>query len=177
MVDFGAGTGTFSLELARRRPDLKIIALDEQPEMLKLLEAKPAAQQLPNVRPMLADEIDSLAGAADRILAMNVLHELGDATLREVARLLKPEGSLLIVDWSSAVDRPKGPPKDHTHTPDEGLARLAKAGFQAESLQPLSYHFVLRAKPKKAKRNTAQKKKSAPHKMRGKSRKRRARRR
>ena len=46
VVDFGAGTGRFSIELAQRRPDLKVIALDEQPEMLKLLEAKPAAQQL-----------------------------------------------------------------------------------------------------------------------------------
>jgi len=163
VVDFGAGTGTFSLELARRRPDLKIIALDEQPEMLKLLEAKPAVQQLPNVRPMLADEIDSLEGAADRILATNVLHELGDATLRGISRLLKPEGSLLIVDWNSAVDRAIGPPKDHTHTPDEALARLAKAGFEGISLEPLRYHFVVRAKPKKAKRKAGQKK-SAPKK-------------
>jgi 2-polyprenyl-3-methyl-5-hydroxy-6-metoxy-1,4-benzoquinol methylase len=158
VVDFGAGTGAFSIELAQRRPDLKVIALDEQPEMLKLLEAKPAAQQLPNVRPMLVDEVDSLKGAADRILAMNVLHELGDATLRGISRLLKPQGSLLIVDWNSAVDRPVGPPKDHTHTPGEALTRLAKAGFEAISLEPLRYHFVLRAKRKKAKPLAGQKK-------------------
>jgi SAM-dependent methyltransferase len=170
VVDFGAGTGRFSIELAQRRPDLKVIALDEQPEMLKLLEAKPAARQLSNVQPMLADEIGSLKGAADRILAMNVLHELGDATLRGMSRLLKPQGSLLIVDWNSAVDRPIGPPKDHTHTPEEALARLGKAGFEAICLEPLRYHFVLRAERKRAKRQAGQKK-SRPKKRQPKKRK------
>ena len=174
VIDFGAGTGRFSIELAQRRPDLKVIALDEQPEMLELLEAKPAARQLSNMRPMLADEIDSLKGAADRILAMNVLHELGDATLRGMSRLLKPEGSLLIVDWNSAVDRPIGPPKDHTHTPEEALARLGKSGFEAISLEPLRYHFVLRAGRKRAKRQAAQKK-SRPRKGQPKKRKRQGR--
>ena len=171
VVDFGAGTGRFSIELAQRRPDLKVIALDEQPEMLELLEAKPAARQLANIRPVLAGEADSLKGTADRILAMNVLHELGDATLRGMSRLLKPQGSLLIVDWDSAVDRPIGPPKDHTHTPDEALARLGKAGFEVISLEPLRYHFVLRAEPKGTKRQAGQKK-SRPKKRLSKKRKR-----
>lgn len=164
VIDFGAGTGKFSIELAERRPDLKVIALDQQPEMLELLEAKPAAQQLSNIRPMLVDEVDSLKGAADRVLAMNVLHELGDATLKGISRLLKPEGSLLIVDWNSGVDRPIGPPKDHTHTPEEALSRLAKAGFEAISLEPLRYHFVLHAKRKRAKLETG------PNKSRPKKR-------
>lgn len=172
VVDFGAGTGRFSIELAGRRPDLKVIALDEQPEMLELLKAKPAARELSNIRPMLADEIDSLQGAADRILAMNVLHEVGDATLRGMSRLLKPQGWLLIVDWNSAVDRPIGPPKDHTHTQEEALARLGKAGFEAISLEPLPYHFVLRAEAKRAKRQGGQKK-SRPKKRQPKKQKRR----
>jgi len=174
VVDFGAGTGRFSIELAQRRPDLKVIALDEQPEMLELLKAKPTAQQLPNVQPVLVDEIDSLEGAADRILAMNVLHELGDATLRGMSRLLKPQGWLLIVDWNSAVDRPIGPPKDHTHTPEEALTRLDKAGFEAISLEPLRYHFVLRAERKRTKRQ-AGKKTSRPKKRQPKKRKRQGR--
>ncbi len=145
VVDFGAGTGIFSIELARRRPDLKVIALDEQPEMLELLKAKPLARQLGNIEPMLADRIDSIKGIADRVLAINVLHEVGDEALREMSQLLKPQGSLLIIDWDGAADRPVGPPKGHTHTIAEARGRLVKAGLGLESLKPLLYHFVLRA--------------------------------
>jgi 2-polyprenyl-3-methyl-5-hydroxy-6-metoxy-1,4-benzoquinol methylase len=146
VVDFGAGTGTFSIELARRRPDLKVIALDEQPGMLELLKAKPVMRELSNLEPLLSDKIDSIKGVADRVLAMNVLHELGDEAVREMSQLLKPQGALLIIDWDSAIERPAGPPKDHTHTVAEARDRLEQAGLMVESLEPFRYHFVLRAR-------------------------------
>jgi 2-polyprenyl-3-methyl-5-hydroxy-6-metoxy-1,4-benzoquinol methylase len=148
VVDFGAGTGAFSIELARRRPDLRVIALDEQPGMIDLMKAKPAIRELGNVHPMLTGEIGSLMGAADRILAIDVLHEVGDEPLREMVMLLKPEGRALIVDWDSDIERPTGPPRDHTHTLAEARARLAEAGFQTEPIPHLPYHFVLRARPR-----------------------------
>ncbi len=146
VVDFGTGTGTFSIELARRRPDLKIIALDEQPEMLDLLKAKPVVGRLTGIQPMLSDQIASILGAVDRVFAINVLHEVGDSVLDTMAALLNPQGSLLIIDWDAAIDRPVGPPKDHTHTASEARARLLKFGFEVEALEPLRYHFVLRAR-------------------------------
>jgi len=146
VVDFGAGTGAFSIELARRRPDLRVIALDEQPGMLDLLRAKPAAHEVKNLQPMLTDEMDSIKGRADRILAINVLHEIGDHDLRGMSELLKPQGAALIIDWDGEMDRPFGPPKGHTHSPAEASARLAKAGFDTEVLEHLRYHFVMRAR-------------------------------
>jgi 2-polyprenyl-3-methyl-5-hydroxy-6-metoxy-1,4-benzoquinol methylase len=145
VVDFGAGTGTFSIELARRRPDLKIIALDQQPEMLELLKARPVSQ-LTGIQPMLSDQSASIAGTVDRVFAINVLHEVGDSVLDTMAALLNPQGSLLIIDWDAAIDRTVGPPKDHTHTAAEARARLLKSGFEVEALEPLRYHFVLRAR-------------------------------
>ncbi len=146
VIDFGAGTGTFSIELAQRRPDLKLIALDEQPGMLDLLKAKPAMRQLTNIQPMLTDQIDTIKGAADRVLAINVLHEVGDDALRGMLQLLKPGGWALIIDWDGEMDRPIGPPKGHTHSPAEARARLTQAGFKVEPLDHLRYHFVLRAR-------------------------------
>ena len=146
VVDFGAGTGAFSIELARHRPDIRVIALDEQREMLDLLKAKPAARELKNLLPMLTDEMDSIKGGADRILAINVLHEIGDDDLRGMSELLKPQGVALIIDWDGEMDRPVGPPKGHTHSAAEARARLAKAGFDTEIPDHLRYHFVMRAR-------------------------------
>ena len=97
VVDFGAGTGTYAVELARSRPDLEVIALDEQQEMLDLLRAKPAARKLSNLRAVHTDELTELNGTADRVLTLNVLHEVGDEALRAMAALLKPSGTVLIV--------------------------------------------------------------------------------
>src|SRR5258708_4700637 len=83
VVDFGAGTGTIAVELARRRPDLEVIALDEQPQMLDILKAKPAARELRNLKAVLNDEM-GLAASAERVLAINVLHELGDEALQDL---------------------------------------------------------------------------------------------
>lgn len=146
VVDFGTGTGTYAIELARCRPDLEVIALDEQPEMLKLLTAKPAAAQLRNLKPVLTGNLSDLVGKADRVLAINVLHELGDEALGGLAALLKPAGIALFADWNAEIDRPIGPPKDHVHTPAEALTRLEKAGLKGRVERLLRYHFVVIAK-------------------------------
>ena len=50
LVDFGTGTGTYAIELARLRPDIEVIAVDELPEMLARLRAKLAAAALENIK-------------------------------------------------------------------------------------------------------------------------------
>lgn len=145
VIDFGTGTGTFAFELARRRPDLEIIALDEQPEMLQMLRAKPAAAEFRNVIPTHIDDLPRLRGSADRVMLINVLHELGDEAMRTVAELLKPDGTVLVVDWNGGIDRPIGPPRDAVYTPAEGRARLEQLGLQVNEAKPFKYHYVLTA--------------------------------
>jgi ubiquinone/menaquinone biosynthesis C-methylase UbiE len=147
VVDFGAGTGAIAIELARRRPDLEIIALDEQPQMLDLLKAKSAARELRNLKPVLSGEM-ALANSAERVLAINVLHELGDEALGDLAGMLKPGGLALVVDWNSEADRPVGPPRDHVYSPAEARQRLEAVGLRVNERQPLKYHYVfVAAKP------------------------------
>ncbi len=146
VVDFGAGTGAYAIPLAEARPDLTVIALDEQPRMLDLLRAKPAAGRLGNLKPLHTDQIDTLARSADRILVVNVLHELGDEAMRQLIGLLKPGGSILIVDWEAGVERPVGPPRDHTYTAADAAKRLDGFGLRVEPLASLRYHFVMRAR-------------------------------
>jgi len=143
VIDFGTGTGAFAFELARRRPDLEIVALDEQPEMLDLLRAKPEAAQLKNVIATHSAELPRLRGSAERVMAINVLHELGDEATRELAALLKPEGMVIVVDWNGAIDRPVGPPRASVYTPAEGRARLEHAGLEVSEVPAFKYHYVL----------------------------------
>jgi ubiquinone/menaquinone biosynthesis C-methylase UbiE len=141
VVDFGTGTGTYAIELARCRPDLEVVALDEQQEMLDLLGAKPAAQKLSNLSVVHTDEIKKLDGTADRVLALNVLHEVGDEALRAMAALLKSTGTVLVVDWNAGVERPVGPPRDHVYTAAEARERMERMGFRIEGERMFKYHY------------------------------------
>jgi SAM-dependent methyltransferase len=146
VVDFGTGVGVYAIEIARRRPDLKVIAFDEQPEMLDMLRAKPAARELENLSPVLSRDAASLSGKADRILALNVLHELGDEAMRQMVAMLKRDGSILFIDWDAGVERPVGPPRDHTYSANEALKRIESFGLAAERGRAMRYHFVFRAR-------------------------------
>ena len=146
VLDFGTGTGTYAIELARLRPDVRVIALDEQPEMLDLLRAKPAAAALSNLTPALPADIATWKGKVDRVLALNVLHELGDEALRNLKALLKPDGSALFIDWNAEVERPAGPPVDHVYSPAEGRQRLEQMEFQIETERLFPYHYAIRAR-------------------------------
>jgi SAM-dependent methyltransferase len=146
VIDFGTGTGTFAIELAMRRPDLHIVALDEQPEMLNMLRAKPASAQLKNLKPVLTDALPEYREKADRILAINVLHELGDEAMRGLVGLLKPGGLVLIVDWRADVERPVGPPRGHVYKADEARTRIQGFGLRVQHEEMLPYHYVLLAR-------------------------------
>ena len=75
MVDFGTGTGTYAIELARARPDLRVIALDEHQAMLDKLQAKLVSDPLENLELVLArtPAARTLEGTVDRVLGLNVL--------------------------------------------------------------------------------------------------------
>jgi len=148
LVDFGTGTGLYAIALAQRRPDLRVVALDEQPAMLEHVRASIERAGVANVEAVDPAAIAALYGRADAVLALNVLHEVGDAALAELRSLLRPDARALFVDWSADVERPVGPPHDHVYSRDEAVRRLEAAGFAVEPQPPLPYHFVLRASPR-----------------------------
>ena len=145
LLDFGTGTGTYAIELARQRPDVEVVALDEQSEMLRLLQAKPAAAELANLKSVLPEEISAYKGKMDRVLALNVLHELGDEALQNLKALLGPGGKALFIDWNAAVERPAGPPADHVYSPAEGRRRLEQMGFAIRGEKLFPYHYSILA--------------------------------
>ncbi len=150
VLDFGTGTGRYAVALAQARPDLHVVAYDVQPEMLDIVRRRSAEAHIENLD--VADWAEAQRRAPyDRILARNLLHEIDNDTLRRLASLLAPDGSVLVVDWDATVDRPTGPPAEHAHSPSEAQDRLARNGLaRIERIGDVRfpYHFVLRASRK-----------------------------
>ena len=143
VVDFGAGTGTYAIEIARARPAALVYALDENATMLAHLRQKLATSDVSNVTPIEPAELGPLKGRVDRVLAINVLHELGDASLAELRGLLAREGKALFVDWNADVERPHGPPRDHVYGIEEARRRLRDSGFTEIAASTFPYHYAL----------------------------------
>ncbi len=124
LVDLGSGTGFYTNRLAERTTGL-VYAVEVQPQMLKRhLEGGVP----PNVRLVQADfRLLSLPEASvDRALSVYAYHEAPDIVwLQQVAKVLKPGGRFVIVDWRrshGAVEH--GPPMDLRATWEEVVEAL-----------------------------------------------------
>lgn len=143
VLDFGAGTGFYAEELLRLRPDLRIIAVDEQEEMLARLRGRAQDDRFVVGGPEIVDDV---AGSVDRVLAINVLHEIGDDDLRRLVRLMPPAARFVFIDWDAAVEPRPGPPADHVYRSHEAAERLTKLGLISEKPVQLTYHYALCAR-------------------------------
>jgi arsenite methyltransferase len=109
VVDVGCGAGLDSLIAARMvGPRGQVIGVDMTPQMLEKARGSAAELGLTNVefREGLAEELPAPDGWADVVISNGVLNLTPDkaATLREMARVLKPKGRLQIGDI--LVDKP-----------------------------------------------------------------------
>ena len=101
VADVGTGTGILASELARL--GIRVIAIDNSSRMLDAAHAKIAGEGLTGIdlRHGEASELPLDAASVDAALAHMVLHYLpspGEA-IREMARVVKPGGSVVIVDF------------------------------------------------------------------------------
>lgn len=149
VLDYGAGTGRIALAAAAALPRGRVIAVDESPEMMTRLQVR--TQGSTNIEALQISEnhVPVPDASVDRILAINLLHEVrGESALSEMVRLLKPDAVLLVVDWDRERPSEPGPPAEHRYSANEAQQELAGAGFTAEPVATtLPYHFVLRARP------------------------------
>lgn len=97
-ADIGAGTGFITRALAPRVA--KVYAVDRSPEMLEV--ARRNLTDCPNVVYHVADgvTIPLPDASVDAVLANMYLHHMPDplAAIREMVRLLKPGGRLVVTD-------------------------------------------------------------------------------
>jgi len=111
VLDLGAGVGYFTFPMARKCGS--VIAVDIEPKMLSLLRGRIADRGHDNVS-LLRGEITSLpvaSGSVDHVFASFVYHEVDSqqSLVRECHRVLKPSGTLSVIDFQKRFTR-DGPP-------------------------------------------------------------------
>ena len=143
MVDIGTGVGFVALPFAERYPDATVYGCDILDGMIELLTEDAAARGLGNVHGivMQPNSIDLPDAAADIIVMAQLHHELDEPAplLAECKRLLRPGGTIAIVDWADA-DNGKSPPAGRRVPVARLRDELTAAGFTALDLHEV-YEF------------------------------------
>jgi ubiquinone/menaquinone biosynthesis C-methylase UbiE len=107
VLDLGCGPGNQLGLIARLNPDVQFIGIDLSAEMLVLAEKNLAVRGARNVELRRGDItcLEGIAGTSiDAVISTVVLHHLPDEAalfrcFAEVARVLKPNGGLYLVDF------------------------------------------------------------------------------
>lgn len=103
VLDVATGTGAVGLELARRR-GCAVVGLDQSPEMLAAARVRIARSGLSDRIELLeghADELPFEDGAFDALTFTYLLRYVDDpaATLRELARVVRPGGTVAALEF------------------------------------------------------------------------------
>jgi len=148
VADLGAGTGYFSVHLAKAVGDKGVVlAIDIEPNLIKYMTERAAKAQLTQMVPVLASpENPKLpAHGVDLVLIVDTWHHIDDrlSYLVKLAGGLKPGGRVAVVDFKKG-DFPVGPPDAHKLTPESVVSEFAAAGWtQASHWDELPYQYVL----------------------------------
>jgi len=138
VADIGAGTGYYSLRLAKRvGVHGRVLATDIQPEMLSRLRANMKKSGITNIEPILSTPTDTKLPASrlDLALLVDVYHELAqpEETMAQVRRALKPDGRLVLIEYRG--EDPTVPIKpEHKMTLAQVRKELEPMGFQFQQV-------------------------------------------
>lgn len=152
VADIGAGTGYFSLPMAARVPNGKVLAVDIQQEMLNIIAERKQAAQLGNIELVLADETDPglPSGRADMVLLVDAYHEFSypREVMQGVYEGLKPGGKVVLIEYRG--EDPGVPIKElHKMTQDQAKKEMTAVGLEwieTKDFLP-QQHFMVFQKP------------------------------
>ncbi|MFB6195786.1 MAG: class I SAM-dependent methyltransferase [Haloplanus sp.] len=140
LADLGSGTGFYTDDLAPHAGT--VFAVDVQAAMHDRYREKGVPA---NVELVAADAADLPFGAdaLDAAVSTMTFHEFADPdALAEVARVLRPGGRLVTVDWDRAGAGEAGPPREETYGLDDAVSLQTDAGFVVERATARPETFV-----------------------------------
>ena len=138
VADIGAGSGVFTLPLARAVPQGRVYAVDIDQGLVDHIARKAEETRAANVRPVLGAFTDPRLPTRDLDVAFifDVLHHIEDRAtyLRSLAGYLRPGGRIAVIDFHPELGPHKNDPKLQV-TRDQAREWMAAAG-----LRPLAEH-------------------------------------
>ncbi|MFQ5956568.1 MAG: class I SAM-dependent methyltransferase [Candidatus Brocadiales bacterium] len=149
VADIGTGAGYFALYLSDWVGETGLVyAEDIQQEMVDYTTEVIEDEEITNVEVVLGEPDDPglPANSLDLALMANVYHQVENpvALLKSIARELKPDGRLIIIDWRSDRESDDGPPMLDRVPRDMVETDAEKAGYYLVRYHPfLRYHYFL----------------------------------
>jgi cyclopropane fatty-acyl-phospholipid synthase-like methyltransferase len=149
VADIGAGTGYFSVRLAKAVPEGRVLAVDIERAMIEYIEKRAAAAGLTNIVPVHASSAGpNLPQPVDVVLIVDTYHHLPNRPtyFANLQKSLTPAGRVAIVDFRK--DSPEGPPREFRFDADQIVGEMKQAGYEVEATHdflPRQHFIVFRA--------------------------------
>lgn len=134
VADVGAGTGYFTVRLAKSASAPRVLASDIEPNMVKYLQHRAMKEGLKNVTAVVAKaDSPNLPEPVDVTLIVDTYHHIPNrvAYFTALKSSLKPGGRIAIIDFKKGS--PEGPPEQFKFTPEQISGELAKAGYHLQT--------------------------------------------
>ena len=137
MADLGAGSGFYSRVAANGVGHTgRVYAVEIQKGLVEKLENELSKSGISNVEVIWGD-IETKGGTKiadktmDAVVASNILFQVDDklGLIDEIKRILKPQGKVLVIDWSESFGG-MGPAPDHVITEEKALSLFTRRGFK-----------------------------------------------
>lgn len=151
VADFGAGTGFIARAAATLAPQGNVFAIEIHRDIVARLTREVADSHISNLHVIWGD-IEVLGGSKladqsmDVVIVSNVLFHLEDkeGCLKEAKRVLKPDGKLLVVDWTESFGG-MGPQPHMVVSKDMARALGERLGFLVlnDKLPAGEHHYAI----------------------------------
>jgi len=155
VADIGAGTGYFTFPVAALVPDGRVLAVDIQPEMLRIIEQRKVTQGIKNVQSVQGaiDNPNLPANSLDLAFIVDAYHEFSHPLEmgQSIATALKPGGALVLIEYR-AEDRTVPIKRLHKMSQTQVRKEMDVLGLQWESTADFlpQQHFMIFRKPLQA---------------------------
>lgn len=107
VLDVGCGTGTLTVRIKQKHPTAGVVGIDADPEILQRARKKAARSgSMVTLDQGLSHRLPYADGVFDRVLSSLLFHHLTRErkieTLKEIHRVLRPDGELHVADWGKS---------------------------------------------------------------------------